>query len=268
MSADSHYPTDVTDEQWHLLQSLLPERAWRPGGRGRPPLCDLRRIVNGILYLNKTGCQWRMIPQEFGTWSTISGYFKRWRGAGVGARLRETLRQWERRCWGRLPEPSAGSMDSQSLKTATQHEAIGFDGNKRIKGRQRHMLVDTLGLSIAVGVTSADTEDRLGLVALLTGYCADGAKRLRKLWVDGAYPAEWLEAWVRGLKETHKIDLEATTHQEGKGFQVVPWRWAVERTFAWILNDRRHSKDYERLPVNSAAMIQMSMIRLLLNRWA
>lgn len=93
-------------------------------------------------------------------------------------------------------------------------------------------------------------------------------KRLRKIWVDGAYPAAWLEEWVRGLKQTHKIDLEATTHQEGKGFQVVPWRWAVERTFAWLLNNRRHSKDYERLTANSAAMIQISMIRLLLNRLA
>jgi len=106
------------------------------------------------------------------------------------------------------------------------------------------------------------------LVELLTQYFADGVKRLRKLWVDGAYPAEWLEAWVRGLKQTHKIDLESTTNQAGKGFQVVPWRWAVERTFAWLLNDRRHSRDYERLTANSAAMIQISMIRLLLNRLA
>jgi putative transposase len=106
------------------------------------------------------------------------------------------------------------------------------------------------------------------LVALLRQYFADGVKRLRKLWVDGASPAEWLDEWVRGLKQTHKIDLEATTHQEGKGFQVVPWRWAVERTFAWLLHDRRHSRDYERLTVNSAAMIQISMIRLLLKRLA
>jgi putative transposase len=228
----------------------------------------VRRIVNGILYLNKTGCQWRMIPQEFGHWNTIYGYFKRWRRAGVWVRLMETLRQWERRCLGRKAEPSAGSIDAQTLKTATQSEDIGFDGNKKIKGRKRHILVDTLGLIIAVGVTSADTHDRLGLVELLSQYFADGVKRLRKIWVDGAYPAEWLEEWVRGLKETHKIDLESTTRKEGKGFQVIPWRWAAERTFAWLLNDRRHSKDYERLTANSAAMIQISMIRLLLNRLA
>jgi putative transposase len=267
MSADYDYPTDLTDGQWELLQPVLPERTWRSGGPGRPP-CDMRRMLNGILYLNKTGCQWRLVPKEFGHWSTIYSYFKRWRRDGVWAHVMEVLRQEERRYLGRPPEPSAGSIDSQSIKTATQSEDIGFDGNKKIKGRKRHILVDTLGLIIAVVVTSADTDDRLGLVELLSQYFADGVKRLRKIWVDGAYPAEWLEEWVRGLKQTHKIDLEATTNKAAKGFHVIPWRWAVERTFAWLLNDRRHSRDYERLTANSAAMIQISMIRLLLNRWA
>jgi putative transposase len=267
MSPDDGYPTDVTDDPWEWLQPLLPERAWHPGGPGRPP-CDVRRLVNGILYLNKTGCQWRLVPQDLGHWSTIDGYFKRWRRDGVWTRVMETRRQWERRYLGRQPDPSAGSIDSQRIKTATPCEDIGFDGNNKIKGRKRQILVDTLGLIIAVVVTSAATDDRLGFVELLSQYFAAGVKRLRKIWVDGAYPAEWLEAWVRGLKQTHKIDLEATTNQEGKGFHVMPWRWAVERTFAWLLNDRRHSRDDERLTANSAAMIQMSMIRLLLNRWA
>lgn len=158
-------------------------------------------------------------------------------------------------------------MDSQSLKTATQHTAVGFDGGKKVKGRKRHLVVDTLGLIIAVEVTAAYPDDRRGLVALLTQYFVGGVKRLRKLWVVGGYQAAWLALGVRNLKHTHKIDLEVTG-KEGKGFQVIPWRWAVEHTFGWLLNDRRHGRDYERLTRNSEAMIQLSMIPLLLNRFA
>ena len=266
MSTRRYYPTDLTEGQWQLLLALLPARKWRPGGPGRPPY-DLRRVLNGLLYLLKTGCQWRMLPREYGKWTTIYAYFKRWRHEGVWANLMEALRQLERQRVGRQPEPSAGSVDSQSIKSATQRNEVGFDGGKKVKGRKRHLLVDTLGLIIAVVVTAANTEDRLGLVMLLTRYFAGGVTRLRKLWVDGGYQAEWLTRWVSDLKQTHKIDLEVTG-KEGKGFQVIPWRWAVERAFAWLLNDRRHSRDYERLTVNSEAMIQLSMIRLLLKRLA
>ena len=231
MSVPAHYATDLTDAQWELLAALLPARKWKPGGAGRPPL-DMRQVLNGILYLNKTGCQWRLLPKDFGHWSTSYGYFKRWRHEGHWARLMEALRHQERRLQGRKPEPSAGSGDSQSIKAATQHEDIGYDGNKKIKGRKRHIVVDTLGLILEVVVTDAGTDDRRGLVELLTAYFADGVTRLRKLWVDGAYPAAWLEQWVQDLKQTHKIDLDSTTNKEGKGFQVISWRWAVERTFS------------------------------------
>jgi putative transposase len=266
MSTTPYYPTDLTEEQWQLLLALLPARKWRPGGPGRPPY-DVRCVINGIWYLLKTGCQGRMLPREFGQWATIYAYCKRWRREGVWGRLMEALRQLERRRQGRQPEPSAGSVDSQSIKSAAQGSEVGFDGGKKIKGRKRHLVVDTLGLIIAVVVTAASTDDRLGLVALLTRYFAGGVRRLRQLWVDGGYRAEWVTSWVGGLKGTHKIDLEVTD-RTGPGFQVIPWRWAVERTFAWLLNDRRHSRDYERLTVNSEALIQLSMIRLLLKRLA
>jgi putative transposase len=266
MSTRRYYSTDLTEAQWALLLPLLPARKWRPGGPGRPP-CDLRRVINGILYLLKTGCQWRMVPQEFGKWSTVYAYFNRWRRTGVWARLMAALRRLERQRQGRSPEPSAGSVDSQSIKTATQGTAVGFDGNKRIKGRKRHVLVDTLGLILAVVVTSASAEDRVGLMILLERYWATGLKRLRRLWVDGGYRAEWLRQWVWGLKQTHKITLEVVD-RAGPGFQVLPRRWAVERTFAWLLNYRRHSRDYEVRTENSEAMIQVSMIHLLLKRLA
>jgi len=228
---------------------------------------DLRCVINGIFYVNKTGCQWRMLPTNIGNANTIYGYFRRWRQAGVWGGVMDTLRQWERQSQGRRPEPSACCADSQSIKTTTQGEDVGFDGNKKIKGRKRHILVDTLGLIVAVVVTAANTDDRLGLVALLQRYFASGVKRLRKIWVDAGYQAQWLSDWVRSRKRTHKMDLEVVEHT-GKGFQVVKHRWKVERTLAWILNDRRHSRDYEVLTASSEAMIQISMIRLLLKRLA
>jgi putative transposase len=219
-----------------------------------------------MLSRKKTGGPWRLIPQECGHWRPLYGDCKRWRRDGLWARLLATLRQGERRCLGRPPAPAAGRMDSQRSKTATQRAASGFAGHKTSTGRTRHVLVDTLGLRIAVVGTAASPDARLGVVALRTAYVAAGGKRRRTSWVDGASPAEGLEEGVRGVKQTHNIALEATPHQEGQGFHGMPWRGAVARTCAWWLTDRRHRRDYERLTAHSAAMIQMSMMRLLLNR--
>src|SRR5262249_46768177 len=162
MSTVCHYPTDVSDEQWEIFQLLLPKPKWRPGGPGRKPLA-LRRVLNGIFYVNKTGCQWRMMPTDIRNGHTIYGYFRRWRLTGVWERVMDTLRQRERQSQGRLPEPSACCADSQSIKTATQGVEVGFDGHKKIKGRKRHILVDTLGLIVAVGGAAGYIGDERGV---------------------------------------------------------------------------------------------------------
>ena len=250
MSTPAHYPTNVSDEQWHVLQLLLPEAKWQPGGPGRPPL-NLRQVLDGIFYVNKTGCQGRMIPHELGNGMTIYGSFRRWRQQGVWPDLMDTLHTWERRRQGRKDNPSAGCADSQSIKVTTQNQDVGFDGNKKIKGRKRHSPVDTLGLLLAVVVTAANMDDRQGFITVLETYLARGGRRLRKIWVDHGYEAQWLKEWAAGLKQTHKIDVEVVERQ-GK--------------FSWISNDRRNCRDDEVMTCNSEVMIQISTIRMLLKR--
>lgn len=241
MSTARHYPTDMSDAPWEALQLVLPPPTWHPGGPGRKPR-DIRPIIHGMFYVNKTGWQWRRLPHEFGPWETVYGSLRRWRRAGHRARVMDILRQWARQSQGRLSEPSAGCADSQSISSATQDQDIGFDGHKQSTGRKRHILLDTLGFIVAGVVTAAHTEDRLGLVALLKQYLTAGVTRLRQIGVDAGYDAQWLRAWVGGLKHTHTIDLEVVEHT-GKGFQVVKHRWKGERTLAWLLNDRRQSRD-------------------------
>ena len=261
------YPTDLSDGQWALIEPLLPEAKSGPGKPGRPA-SNLRPVVNAILYVVKSGCQWRMLPHELGVWQTIYGYFNHWSRTTIWQGIMEELIMAERQRQGRHPEPSAGCMDSQSVKAAMQAvDEIGFDGHKKIKGRKRHVLTDTLGLMLCVVVTAANTDDREGLRLLLGRWFIKGVCRLRKLWVDGGYLSAALRQWVGDLKRTHKIALEVTDH-EGKGFQVVPRRWVVERAFAWLSGYRRHSKDYEVLTRNSEAMIQIAMITILLRRLA
>ena len=265
--AREYYPSDLTDGQWALLEPLLPAAKSGSGQRGRPP-SDRRKIVDGILYVEKSGCQWRMLPKSYGCWETVYGYLRRWRKANVWEQVLEALNRKERVRQGRDPEPTAGCIDSQSVKAAMQPvDQVGFDSNKKIKGRKRHILTDTLGLMLCVVVTAANVGDREGLKQLLNRWFIKGVRRIRKLWVDGGYFGEPLRQWVASLKKTHKIDLEVTDHQ-GKGFQVVAKRWVVERTFSWFGHFRRHSKDYERLPETSQALLQIAMISLLLRRLA
>lgn len=202
--------------------------------------------------MNKAGCQWRMLPKDYGHWNTVFDYFNRWRKQGVWFKVMAPLREQERQRQGRLARPSAGCADSQSVKAATQGGSTGYDGGKRVKGRKRHVLVDTLGLILAVVVTAANRDDRQGLKALLARYFAEGVQRLRKIWVDGNYSGHVLQKWVARLKKTHKVTLEQID-KTGPGLNVVKRRWVVERTFAWLFNYRRHSKDYECLTQNSEA---------------
>ena len=194
------YATDLTDAQWQQIEPLLPVPRWRSGGPGRPPR-DRRGIVNGLLYLNKTGCPWALLPGCFGPWKTVYDYFRRWSRHGVWSQVLDQLTQQERGRQGRAARPSAGCVDSQTIKTATQGKTTGYDAGKKIKGRKRHLLVDTSGLLRQVVVTAADVDDRAGLKQLLTRLGAAGMARLRKLWADGGYQGEAIRTWVAKQKK-------------------------------------------------------------------
>ena len=260
-----HYPTDLTDNQWEVLSPLLPAYKWQSGKRGRPPV-DRRMVVNGILYVVKTGCQWRMMPKEFGAWETVYGYFNSWSEDGIWEAIMDTLRNKYRKKVMKAENPSGGCIDSQSIKTHTQGIHVGFDGGKKVKGRKRHILVDTLGIIVCVVVTTAALGEREGLKFLLKQYVDKGMTGLKKIWLDSGYSGNPIIDWVKNFHQvTQNIVLEVV-EKTGKGFNVVKKRWVVERTFSWLINYRRHSKDYEVLPRNSEAMIQIAMLHILVRR--
>jgi putative transposase len=241
MVTRKHYPSDMSDAQWEMLKPLLGGPA---SGRGRRPVAPRREVVNAIFYVLRTGCQWRYLPEGFPNWNTVYWYFARWLADGTWEQVNDELRRRVRVQAGREAEPSAAIMDSQSVKTTEKGGSMVTTRGKKINGRKRHLLVDTLGLLIAVVVHPADVQDRDG-AKLLLDRLAQTWKRLRLIWADGGYAGQ-LIAWVRALRKRNPVRLEIVKRSDDiKGFKVLPRRWGVERTFGWLGRQRRLSKDYE-----------------------
>lgn len=253
-----NYPSDLTDSQWDIIQELVPPAKFG----GRPRSLDMREVINGILYVVVGGIQWRMLPKEYPKWQSVYYYFRIWRDDGTWQRIHDTVRAMVRRRAGRHKHPTAGCLDSQSVKTTAVAGIRGYDKGKQVNGRKRHLLVDTLGLLMAVVVTAASVQDRDGaklLISRLPGAC----KKLRLIWVDGGYRGQLLD-WVA---EHCRFRLQTVLRSDDqKGFVVLPRRWVVERTFAWLNHHRRLSKDYEGLTSSSEAMILIAMTRVMVRR--
>ena len=252
------YPTDLSDEQCQWLASMIPP----PNQVGRKREVDLREVCNALCYLNRAGCQWRMLPMEFPPWQTVYYYFRRWRDDEWFITLNDGLRREVRRQAGRETEPSAAIIDSQSVKTDEQADSRGFDAGKKIKGRKRHILVDTLGLLLIVVVLTAEIQDRDG-AKILFSKIKEQMPRLFLVWADGGYRGkliEWVSKNCLWLLEIIK------RNDDVKGFVILPRRWVVERTFSWLNRNRRLSKDYERKSESSEAWIYFSMSILMLKR--
>lgn len=258
--ARKRYPTDLTDREWAILEPLLP-----PYWTGRPREHDLREIVNAILYLLRSGCSWRMLPHDLPPWPTVQYYFRKWRDDGTWERIVHELRRRERRRQGRDPEPTAAVIDSQSVKTTEQGGPRGYDGGKRVNGRKRHLLVDTLGLILKAVVQPADEPDGSGGIEVLE-LARKQIEKVQHLWADAAYRGQFVDWVQRELGFT--VEIVTRLAGAAAGFAVQARRWVVERTLAWLGRYRRLSKDYEAQVESSEAWIYAAMSHILLRRLA
>lgn len=260
------YTSDTTAAQWAVLAPLLPWPVWLDGGGGRPEEYCRRQVIDAIFYLADNGCKWRNLPADFPPWRTVHAAFTRWWACGDVLAVHNDLRDLVRAVQGRDPDPTAAVMDSQSVRAAETVAAAGrgFDAGKKINGRKRHLVVDTIGMLLVVVVTAASCQDRDGARPAL--------ERLRELfatitlvWADGAYAGK-LVTWARDkLALTVQIVKRS---DDTRGFVVLPRRWVVERTLAWISRRRRLVRDYERLPGHHEALVAWSMIMLMSRRLA
>ena len=254
------YPTDLSDTQWKVIEPMIPPA--KPGGR--PRTVNMREIVNGILYTLRSGCAWRLMPHDLPVWSTVYDYFRNYRIAGHWQRIHDALRGRLRCEQGRQESPSAAIIDSQSVKTTEKGGVRGYDAGKKINGRKRHILVDTIGLVLAVVVHEASIQDRDGAKLVMEKIKGSFA-RLILIWADGGYRGKLVD-WT---KEFAGWTLEIVKRNDDvKGFKVLPRRWVVERTFGWLGRYRRLSKDYEQRTDHSEAMIHLAMINLMCRRLA
>jgi putative transposase len=253
------YPSDLTDEQWALIEPLLPPE--KP--RGAPRQVDLREVMNALLYVSRTGCQWRFIPHDLLPKSTVFDYFKAWQKDGTWQRVTDTLRRRVRQEAGREAEPSTAAIDSQTVATAHQGADSGVDGGKNVKGRKRHIAVCSMGLLLAVVVTAANLNEGTQAPRVLGKLSPRTTSRLEKVYADSKYHCAAMWQWVTRPEVKYRI---VVVRRADKKFKVLPRRWVVERTYAWMGWNRRLSKDYERTTSSSEAWCQISMIHLMVRR--
>jgi transposase len=255
------YDTSLTDAQWTLLQPLLP----KPSRLGRPPT-DRRWVIDAILYVTKGGIQWRLLPVDFPPWKTVYHIFRKWTLDRTWESLNAKLRGQVRTAQGKRTRPTAAILDSQSVKSDPHGGDVGFDAAKCIKGRKRHLLVDTLGLLLGLEVTPASTPEREGAQTLLQGVL-QGLAWLRRMWVDGGYSGADFAQWVQGLRPKLQVEVVKRS-KDTRGFSVLPRRWVVERTFGWLMRHRRLVRDYETSNDSAKAFAYLAMIRIQLRRLA